>query len=168
MSALTLYELAAEYREDAEKLADLDLPPEVIADTLDGMGGDLEVKAQNVIMFVRNLESLAAQIKDAEAQMAARRKSVENRAAHLRDYTLTCMQMAGVAKIEGPMMRISLRANPASVEIFDERMVPPDYMRQPETPPPAPDKKLIAQAIKDGYEVPGAKLVTGKMRLEIK
>lgn len=168
MSALTLYELAAEYREDAEKLADLDLPPEVVADTLESMGGDLEVKAQNVIMFARNLEALAAQIKDAEAQMAARRKSIENRAAHLRDYTLACMQVAGVTKIEGPMMKISVRANPASVEIFDEAMLPPDYMRQPEPPPPAPDKKLIAQAIKDGYEVPGAKLVTGKMRLEVK
>lgn len=168
MSTLTLYELATEYREDAEKLADLDLPPEVIADTLEGMGGELEVKAQNVVMFARNLEALAAQIKDAETQMAARRKSIENRAAHLRDYTLACMQMAGVKKIEGPMMKISVRANPASVEIFDEKMVPPYYMRQPEAPPPSPDKNLIAQAIKDGYEVPGARMADGRYRLEVK
>ena len=168
MSSLTLYELAADYREAAEKLADLDLPPEAVADTLEGLSGDLEVKASNVIMFARNCEALAAQIKDAEAQMAARRKALENRAAAMRDYCLRNMQAAGIQKIEGPMMRISIRANPASVEIFDERQIPPDYMRQPEPPPPSPDKALIAKALKDGFDVPGAKLVTDKVRLEVK
>jgi hypothetical protein len=36
--------------------------------------------------------------------------------------------------------------------------VPPDYMRQP---PAAPDKALIARALKDGFPVPGATLSNG-------
>ena len=62
-----LYELAAEYRADCEKLADMDMDEQTLADTLEGLSGELEVKAQNVIMFTRNLEATAAAIKEAEA-----------------------------------------------------------------------------------------------------
>ena len=58
----------------AQQLADLDLPPEAVADTLEGMSGDLELKAQNVAMFVRNLEATAAAIKEAEARMSEQRQ----------------------------------------------------------------------------------------------
>lgn len=165
MSAL--YELAAQYRADAEKLADLDLDEQTLADTLEGMGGELEVKAQNVIMFTRNLEATAAAIKEAEAQMAARRKALENRAAGLRRYVLENMQFAGIQKIECPFFRLSIRENPAAVDIYEPGLIPAEYMKQPETPPPAPDKSAIKAAITAGTEVPGAKLTKGT-RLEIK
>ena len=41
----SLYEIATSYRADVARLADLDLPAEVITDTLDAMSGELEVKA---------------------------------------------------------------------------------------------------------------------------
>ena len=165
MSAL--YELAAEYRADAEKLADMDLDEQTLADTLEGLGGELEVKAQNVIMFTRNLEATAAAIKEAEAQMAARRKALENRAAGLRRYVLENMQFAGIQKIECPFFKLSIRDNPAAVDIYEPGLIPAQYMKQPEPPPPAPDKTAIKAAITAGTEVPGAKLTKGT-RLEIK
>ena len=162
-----LYELAAEYRADAEKLADMDLDEQTLADTLEGLGGELEVKAQNVVMFTRNLEATAAAIKDAEAQMAARRKALENRAAGLRRYVLENMQFAGIQKIECPFFKLSIRDNPAAVDIYEPGLIPAQYMKQPEPPPPAPDKTAIKAAITAGTEVPGAKLTKGT-RLDIK
>ena len=162
-----LYELAAEYRADAEKLADMDLDEQTLADTLEGLSGELEVKAQNVIMFTRNLEATAAAIKEAEAQMAARRKALENRAAGLRRYVLENMQFAGIQKIECPFFKLSIRDNPAAVDIYEPGLIPAQYMKQPEPPPPAPDKTAIKAAITAGTEVPGAKLTKGT-RLEIK
>ena len=41
------------------------------------------------------------------------------------------------------------------------------WMVQPEPPPPAPDKKAIASALKCGEDVPGCRLVQGT-RVEIK
>lgn len=161
-----LYELALSFRESADKLADLDLPPEVVADTLESLGGDLELKAQNVALFTRNLEATAAAIKDAEAGMAKRRKALENRVAHLKDYMLAQMMVAGIKKIEGPYLRIGIRDNPEAVEVFDAAQVPAEFMRQPEPPPPAPDKTAIKAAIKAGREVPGVKL-TRSQRLSI-
>lgn len=161
MSGLSLYQIAAEYKADLERLTDLDLPPEVVADTLESMGGELEVKAQNVIGFMRHLESTAASIKEAERKMADRRKAIENRAKRLKDYVLEVMQRNGIQKIESPYFVISIGKNPPSVDIYDDKQVPTAYLSDPPPPAPQPDKKLIAQAIKDGFEVPGCRLVQG-------
>jgi hypothetical protein len=100
----------------------------------------------------------AAAIKDAEAGMAQRRKAIESRVAHLKDYMLAGMMVAGVKKIEGPYLRLSIRDNPEAVEVFDAAQIPAEFMRQPEPPPAAPDKTAIKAAIKAGQEVPGVKL----------
>lgn len=157
-----LYEIAAIYRADAAKLADLDLDEQTLADTLEGMSGELEVKAQNVVMFARNLESTAAAIKEAEAQMAARRKAIENRAAGLRKYVMTSMQVAGIQKIECPFFKLAIQNNPAAVDVFEPGLVPADFMVTPPPPPAAPDKKAIAAALKAGTDVPGCRLTQGQ------
>lgn len=165
---VTLYELAGEYREAATALANTELDEQTIADTLEGLAGSLEVKATNVAYFVRNLEATAEQIKAAEGQMADRRKAMENRAARIRDYLKTNMEIAGITEISCPHFRLAIRKNPPSVVIDAESQIPADYMTVPVAPPPAPDKKLIAQALKDGFAVAGAHLETSRTRLEIK
>ena len=167
MTAITLYEIAREYRDDLEKLAEADLDDQTLTDTLDSMGGELQAKATNVAYFIRNLEASAAAIKEAEAHMAARRKALENRAARTKDYLLASMMVAGVQKVECPHFRLTVRDNPGAVEVYQPELIPASFMRQPEPPPPAPDKAAIKEAMKAGQEVPGCRLVQGK-RLEIR
>lgn len=150
-----LFLLAADYRAAAEKLADLDLPPEVVADTLEGLSGDIQAKAENVAHMVRSMESDAAAVKQWAKDATDRAKVLEGRAESLRDYLQRCMEATGIERIEGPGIVLSFRKSSAVV-IDEPGLVPSLFMRQPETPPPAPDKKLIADAIKAGKEVPGA------------
>lgn len=164
---MNLYDIATEYRQACEVLADLDLDPQTVADTLEGMSGELEVKAANVVGFTRNLEALADAIKAEEDRLAGRRKALVRRIESLTAYTLHCMQTAGVQRIEGPRFRISVRDNPASVDVFDAAQVPPLFVRTPPAPPPAPDKLAIREAIKQGMEVPGCRLIQSQ-RLEVK
>ena len=158
---LTLYVLAEEYRLASEKLSNLDLDEQTITDTLDGLSFELETKAQNTVMHARNLQATATAIKDAEEQMAKRRKAIENRAKHLLDYVQGCMETAEVQKIECPYFRLAIQAKPPSVDVYEPDLIPVQYMTQPEPPAPAPDKRAIAEAIKSGEEVPGARLVHG-------
>jgi hypothetical protein len=167
MTAITLYEIAREYRADLEKLADMDLDDQTMEDTLGSLDGDLQVKAQNVACFIRNLEAAAQSIKEAEAQMAARRKAMENRAARIKDYLHASMLVAGVEKIECPLFRLSVRNNPPAAEVYQPELIPAQFMRQPEPPPAAPDKTAIKEALKAGQEVPGCRLTHGT-RLDIK
>jgi hypothetical protein len=167
MTSLTLYEITHEYRSALDKLAELDLPEDVVADTLESLGGELQTKATSVAAFIRNLEASAGAIKEAESQMAARRKAIENRAARVKDYLLANMMVAGVQKIESPYFKLSVRENPPAVEIFEPGIIPAQFMKQPETPPPMPNKAEIKAAIQAGQDVPGCVLVRGN-RLEIK
>jgi hypothetical protein len=77
------------------------------------------------------------------------------------------MQAANITKIESPYFTLSIAKNPESVIVDCDTIIPADYFRQPETPPPVLDKTLVKKAIKDGFEVPGCHLESG-VRLSIK
>lgn len=151
----SLFDLVGEYRAAAEYLADLDLDAQTVADTLEGLSGELEVKAQNVAYVALNFEAAAEAIKAHAAKQTARAKALNARAEALRDYLARSMDAVGMQKIEGPGVKMSFRKSSA-VAIDGEDLIPDEYMRQPETPPPAPDKVAIAAAIKAGIQVPGA------------
>lgn len=153
----SLYELAGEYARISEHLHDLDMPDDVIRDTLESYAIDLNTKAQNVCKVIRNLESDAKSIKDEEERLKARRQAIEKRTDSIKRYLKDNMITAGIEKIESPWFVISVRNNPESVVVDAESQIPQDYMREI----PAkyePDKELIKRAIKDGYQVPGCHL----------
>ena len=136
MTLPTLYELAAEYRADLEKLASLDLPEETVRDTIEGMGGQLQVKAQNIASLTKHLEVVAEGIREAEQAMQARRKAIERRIESLKEYTLASMQNHGIDRIESPQFVLSVAKNPPAVEIYEPGLIPEQFYRHPEPPPP--------------------------------
>lgn len=163
----SLYALSDEYLQAAKVLSDLDMDEQTVADTLEGLAGALEVKATNVAMFAKNLEATAEAIKQAEADMAARRKAIENRAARVRAYLKSNMERTGLTEISCPHFKIAIRKNPPSVSIVAEELIPAEFKKQLPPPPPTVDKKAIADALKAGQDVPGARLEQGT-RVDIK
>lgn len=161
MNNLSLYELAEDYRQALENLTDpeLDLPHEVIADTLEGLQGSVEDKAVNVAKFFKNLEATAEAIKQAEQRMSQRRKAIEHRAASMKDYLKTNMEACGITKIESPWFTLAIQKNPAAVEITDEDSLPDDFVEIVTTR--KIDKTSIKQTIEAGADVPGAVLTRG-------
>lgn len=162
---LTLYQLADDYLAAAEQLADLEMPPEVVQDTLESMIGDIQVKATNVAMVIRNFEAQAEAIREAEKQMASRRKSIEYRAEQIKEYLLYNMQRTGINEISCPYFAIKRKLNPGKVVIHGA--VPEEFLRHPEPPPPEVDKKAIAEYIKAGNSPDWAELKRDE-RIEIK
>jgi hypothetical protein len=170
MSNLTLFQIAAEYRHITDVLMDSGADEQTLKDTLEGESWPLELKAQNYGFVIRNLQATAASIKEAEEQMKARRQAIEKRAAALVERLKTGLEIAGVSKLETPHFALTIKKNPPSVDIWDERQIPAEFMRTPEPPPPpapVPDKAAIKEAIKAGRDVPGAMLAQGT-RLEIR
>ena len=163
---MNLFEIATQYRADVARLEEMDVDEQTFADTLEALSGDFDGKVVNVIKFSKNLEATADSIQKAIDDMTARKKSLVRRSEALRSYVFRNMLATGIQKIECDYFKLSIRDNPPSVDVFDSLQVPADYMREiPATF--APDKKLIAQAIKDNFEVPGCKLVRTQ-RLDIK
>jgi hypothetical protein len=164
-----LYVIAHEYQAAARTLADLDLDPQTVADTLEGMSGALEVKAQSVAMMVRVMEADAAAVAQWAKDANARAKAIENRADALRDYLKRTLESCGITKVDGPGITIGFRKSSAVV-IDDPDQLPAEFMVTPPAPPPAPpapSKTLIGDAIKAGREVPGAR-IEHRTNLQIK
>jgi hypothetical protein len=137
MSTLRLYEIAGNYLQALEGLAEIEeLPAEVIADTLEGLQGNFEHKAISVGAYIRSLEAEASAIKEARKSMEQRQKALEQHAERLRDYLRLQMERTGLRHIKVPPERtkapciiLRLQANPPSVVVEDEKRIPECYKR---------------------------------------
>ena len=165
--SLSLFAIAGEYRQQLDQLEQLGLDEQTFKDTLESISGDIETKSINVAMFVRNLESSAAAIEAQIEMMSERAAAIRKKANHVRDYLLSNMEHAKLQKIESPFFVPSIRKNPPSLIVDDEKKIPPSFLKIPEPPSPSLDKAALKDALKAGQEVPGAHLEQ-KSRLEIK
>lgn len=163
----SLYNLVGEKLALQKKLEELNFDEETIADTLEGDSVAIQQKIESYAFIIRNMEALPDAIKAEEKRLAERRKAIEKRVDNIKHWLFVNMQACGITKIESPVFTVALQNNPSSVIIDDEALIPADYLRVPEVPPPSPDKALIKQAINDGLEVPGAHLQSSQ-RLVIK
>lgn len=156
---MKLYELVGQYRALEALESSDDLPAEVIRDTLEGLEGQLQDKATNVGLFIRNLMSTADAIDEAAETMRLRGERLRKRAQSLNEYLKFNLQASGISKVASPYFTLRLKKNPPTVIIDSENLIPAKFMRTPAPPPPpkpTPDKKAIGDAIKAGEEVPGA------------
>jgi len=156
-----LYELTDNYRKVWEMVDDDTVDLAVIEDTLQSIEGELEEKAGNIAKFVKSMEYDVDAMKAEEKRISERRKATENRINNIKAYVQMQMELANLNKIKTPTMTISLQKNPPSVSIEDDTAIPAKYIIViPEQH--QPDKKRIAEALKNGEVVPGAVLKQGK------
>jgi len=166
-TALSLFELAAQYRELKDLMETDELPPDVIRDTLEAVGGDLEAKAVNVAKVVLSLEAHAEAIQQAGKAMTERARRVQGRADSIRAYLLYQMNATETTKVTCPEFSMAVRSNPPAVVIRDDAEIPAEFMVVPEAPPPRVDKKALLAALKAGRQVDGCWIEQGQ-RLDIR
>lgn len=153
---ISLYHMTAEYQRALAELTDADLPDEVVADTLEALEGELIQKGQAVAAFALNLSAEIDAIKAVEKRISDRRKALEKRADNLREYLRSNMEKAGISEIkaiDGSFTAKLAKGRP-SVVIDDESLIPDDseFVRWKREV----SKTAIADAIKNGQDVPGA------------
>lgn len=90
-------------------------------DTLDGIEELFEDKAVNIAMYIKNLRSEAEQIKAEKLRLAARQSQKEKAADRLEEYLFNSMQAIGRTVIDRPQALITIKQNPESTVIDDER-----------------------------------------------
>ena len=123
---LTLYQIADDYLTALDALAEMeDLPPEAIADTLEGLAGSFADKAVAVAAYLRTLEAEAKAIADARTAMERRETALTRHALRLRDYLKGEMERTGLLRFDHPFLALRVQANPPAVVVEDEGMLPP-------------------------------------------
>lgn len=159
MTALTLYQLTGEWRALADKLSDMDLDSQTIADTIEGSDVQmaLEEKVQGYEMVARTMEAPRSFIQAEIKRLQGLDKAIAARSQALRDRVQDAMAAIGVQKIACPLFEVRIQKNPVALDVYDERMVPPEFWHTP-TPVATLDKAALKDALKEGREVQGARL----------
>ena len=111
--------------------------------------------------FILNTKAQADMIETHIKMMQAKMKALDNNAARAKESLKQAMQATGtlsVASLDGTFKATLMPDRDESIDVFDALQLPSDYLREV----PArfePDKVLIKKAIKDNFDVPGARLV---------
>lgn len=112
-----------------------------------------EEKVENIACFIKNLTSDIADFKAEEANLAARRKTLERKAEFLKRLLLDNMDGQKFSTVK---CAVSFRKSEA-VQVDDVNHIPAEMLRIKTTY--EPDKTAIKVAIKSGREINGCKLV---------
>jgi len=164
-----LYKLTDNYQQTTAAIQALFEAGEIdltsVTDTLEGLQGELNDKAINVALHIKNLRSDLEQLENAKKSFDARIKAAKQSLDFYENYLDLNLQKAGITELKSDFVVIKYKKLPAVVEITGD--VPAEYSRViPESS--EPDKVAIATALKAGSEFEFAKLITGRTKLDIK
>lgn len=150
---MKLYQLTDNYLRVQELLEEN--KTEAVEDTLDALTDGFHDKAENIVKIIKSLAADAEMAGKEAKRLLKRKQALENNVQKLKTYLQTEMERMEIRKINSTLFTIQIQKNPASVEIVDEALLKPFFLLQE----PKIDKKRIAEILKSGEEVKGARLV---------
>lgn len=160
-----LYQLTDQHQRALATLSESGLDQETIDDTLEGLEGAITAKCESVAMWRENQLVVASAKKEAAKRLTAQAKAIEDKANGMINYLETNMRKSNITEISCEYFIIKFQANPGSVNILDESLVPDRFKKVTTTE--SIDKNAVKSAINGGESVDGAELVKGE-RLVIK
>ena len=163
----TLYEIVNDYLTIQHMMEDPDLDPQALADTMEGIEGELEVKADGYAKVIRNMEADIEAIKSEVNRLTDRRKTIEKNIQTLKLALQKSMEITGKTKFKTELFSFGIRNNAPSV-IMDEsdiRKIPSEYLRIRD---PEVDKSKLKDALKNGVDLSGVAHLVSSTSLSIK
>jgi hypothetical protein len=163
---ISLYHAAQEVR---ELLDQIDPETGELPEGFEQARAIVATKAKAVAAFILENNAQADMVEQHAKALMERVKAARKRTDWLKQYLASHMAASGVLSIKSEDGTFSATLSPGrdeSVEVFDVEQLPKDYLREI----PAkyePDKVLLKRALKDKFDVPGARLVC-KDRLTLK
>ncbi|MCT3570252.1 siphovirus Gp157 family protein [Levilactobacillus brevis] len=128
---------------------------QLFADTIESLQDSIADKAIGYGKVINQLVADEKQLADKIKHDQERKRALSNNISRLKLALQHGMKTAGKDKIKDIDLSIWIQNNPVSVAVTDDKLIPGEFTEI--------EKKLnktaIKQALNDGEEVPGAKLV---------
>lgn len=132
----TLYELTGEYLELLNMLEDEDIDEEMIIDTIEGLDGEIELKADNYAKLIKNIESNMDGIKKEIDRLNNRKIIFDNRIKSLKNHLYNSMKITGKTKFTTELFSFNIQKNGGKRRLtvdVDVNLIPEDYrIKQPD------------------------------------
>jgi hypothetical protein len=166
MSTQPLYEIVGKLASLHNLVEAGEATAEDIADTLEALEGELEIKVGNIWRLMRTIDGdvdvLDAEIKRLNDRKKARKNVIDS----LRSYVAAQMETAGVKNFKDPLYTISLTKGRESLIVDNSDLIPDEFVEIETITHPL--KAEILARIKSGAEVPGAHIERGASFITIR
>ena len=163
----TLYQLTADYLNLLALAEDPDIDEQAFLDTLDGIGGAIEVKAENYAKSMRQLEADAAACEAESKRLKNKSKTIDNNIKRMKQALQFAMQATGKTKFKTPLFSFYIQKNSASV-VMDEQYIENIPERFLVRKDPEINRKAIRDAINAGEDLTGLAHLESTESLRIK
>lgn len=144
----TLYELSNEYLMLLDMADDPDMDEQALADTLEGLGGELEIKADSYAVVIDEIKAKAEKYKKEIDRLNAMKKACDNTIDRMKKSLEAVMIATGKTKFDTEFHKFSIQKNAPSLIIDNENDVPIEYLVIKQEV----NKNAIKDAIKAGTE----------------
>lgn len=151
----TLYEITGQYLQLLEMLEEEDnLEEQVVKDTLEGIDGELEIKADGYARIIRELDAEAVKYEEEKKRLEERGNTLRNRSRILKEHLYNSMKLTGKTKFKTNLFSFGIQKNGGlqPMEIVPDVIIPDEYLKK------EPDNTKIREAIKEGKSLPFAVL----------
>lgn len=156
---MKLYEYAESYRYLLDQVENGEYTEDDVKDTLEAIGISTAEAVEQVGKIILEADAGAAALKAEEDRVKARRMALERKEAALKEYLKNALEMMGKRKVKTPLITVSIRKNPDSVQLTPQFVQwaatagRDDLLRYKE---PEPDKRKILETLKAGEDLPAS------------
>ena len=151
---MTLYALTEDYMNLLALAEDPDIDEQAFMDTLDGIEGAIEVKAENYAKIMRQLEADAAACDAESKRLKNKSKTIENNIRRMKQALQYAMVATGKTKFKTQLFSFYIQKNSASV-VMDEQYIENIPERFLVRKDPEINRKAIRDAINAGEDIGG-------------
>lgn len=163
----TIYQITNDYLQLMQMMEDPELDPQTLADTMEGIEGELEDKADNYARVMKNMEADLNGIKAEIERLSTRKKTIENNIKRMKEALQFSMETTGKTKFKTELFSFEIRKNAPAV-IMDEpyiENVPERFLKYSE---PTINRSAIKEAIQNGEDLEGLAHLEQSKSLTIK
>lgn len=166
----SLYELVGDWRRLQLMAEDDEVDAEALVDTMEGIAGELEIKAGNYVKIIRQIEADADMYLDEAARLKDKAEKALNKAKRMKEALMMAMQQTGFDQggIKTDIATIKISGNGGLRPLVIDDQIPDQFMKMV----PQPDNKSIRAHLEElekaGLECTWAHLEDRGKHLSIK
>lgn len=153
----TLYELKGQFAELLEMIEQGELEPEMLKDTIEGIEGEIEAKADGYAKIMKELEGHATILKAEIERLSNKKLFIDNNIKALKNSLYEAMTATGKTKFKTDLFSFGIQKNggPRALTVTEDiELIPDEYLIQP---PKKPNNEAIRKLLAN-QEVTWAKL----------
>lgn len=147
---MNLYELTGQLMQLQMMLEDETVDPEVLADTLEGVEGEFDIKMENYCKVIKNLEGKMDSIDSEIKRLIERKKTFKNNIERMKSCMFDAMKSVGKREAGGDLFTARIQKNggklPVVLDVTDTCELPDELIRITESP----DMEAIRELLDSG------------------